>query len=64
MSDLYVYFSVWKMCRSWAVCACFYESNIYLAGVGHVTFKNHEQFVKDYASIIGTKRLQNAIGTG
>jgi hypothetical protein len=50
------------MCRSWAVCACFYESNIYLAGVGHVTFKNPEQFVKDYASRIGTKRLQNAIG--
>jgi hypothetical protein len=50
------------MCRSWAVCACFYESNIYLAGVGHVTFKNSEQFVKDYTSRIGTKGLQNAIG--
>jgi hypothetical protein len=54
--------SVWKMCRMWAVCVCSYESNIYLAGVGHVTFKNPEQFVKDYASKIGPKGLQNAIG--
>ena len=52
------------MPRSWAVCACFFERNIYVPGLSHLTFKNPEQFSRDYGLTVGSHKLQDTLGTG
>jgi len=45
----------------WAMCKCFFERNIFLTEIGHVTFKGLDQFRSKYEDILSHKDADKII---
>jgi len=45
----------------WGICRCYFEKNIFLKNLGHLTFINQEQFLEDYRQLLAGKNVTQII---
>jgi len=47
----------------WGMCRCYFEKNIFLKNLGHLTFINQDQFMEDYSQLLKGRNVAQIINT-